>query len=451
MPMMRGITRRTFISLPGLALAPAAARLSAAQLKRTLAPGVRKPLPFPSPDISLEDQFFLADLSKRAIFYFLEHASPVTGMVRDRARNFPADPSQPNHSPASIGATGFCLAALCIGAERQYLPVTEAQEQVRRTLRFFAHDAYHNHGWFYHFMDPDTGERKLKSEVSSIDTALLVAGMLTARQYFHRDPEICRLTETIYRRMDFQWMLNGDPHLLSHGWKPGSGFIKHRWDTYSEHMILYLLALGSPSYPLRAESWYAWRRPEVTYSSYKYISGNGPLFTHQYSHAWADFRFRREGPSRIDWFQNSVVATRAQRAFCMSLNSKYSYSGDVWGVTASDSPAGYKAWGNPLSPSSVDGTVVPCAAGGSLMFTPDICLPALRAMQMRYTDRLYHRYGFSDAFNPDTDWTATDVLGIDLGITMLSAENLRTGNVWRWFMANPEILHAMERARLERV
>jgi len=437
------MTRRAFASLLGTPLLKGAPQKNGPVLR---------PLPFPSPKISIEDQFFLADLSKRSIFYFLEHSSPVTGMVLDRARNFPKDRSQPERSPASIGATGFCLAALCIGVERKYIPADAAQGQIRRTLRYFAHDAYQNHGWFYHFMDADTGERKLRSEVSSIDTALLVAGMLTARQYFRHDPEIVRLAELIYRRLDFHWMLNGDPLLLAHGWRPGSGFIKHRWDTYSEHMILYLLALGSPTYPLRPDAWYAWRRPEVTYDSYRYISGSGPLFTHQYSHAWVDFRFRREaGPRGIDWFQNSITATRAHRAFCMSLVPKYGYSAEVWGVTSSDSPRGYKEWGNPLSGSSIDGTVVPCAAGGSLMFAPDICMPALRAMQSLYSDRLYHRYGFSDAFNPQTNWTATDVLGIDLGITMLSAENLLTGNVWRWFMANPEIPRAMERARLEPV
>jgi hypothetical protein len=369
-------------------------------------------------------------------------------MVRDRAPNFLANPAQPNHSPASIAATGFCLAALCIGAERQYIPEPAAQEQVRRTLRYFAKDAYQNHGWFYHFMDADSGERKLRSEVSSIDTALLVAGALTARQYFRNDAEITRLANTIYHRLDFNWMLNGDKHLLSHGWRPETGFLTSRWDTYSEHMVLYLLGLGSPTYPMRSESWYAWRRPEVTYGKFKYVSGNGPLFTHQYSHAWADFRSRREALSKINWFENSVVATRAHRELCMNA-SKLGYSGESWGVTASDSAGGYRDWGGPGSAATLDGTVVPCAAGGSLMFAPDICIPALRSMQGRYTDRLYHRYGFSDAFNPQTNWTDTEVLGIDLGITMLSAENLRTGNVWRWFMANQEVLRAMDRARLE--
>ncbi len=440
------MNRRLFLSLLGSSL------LQASPPKTVSSRALVRPMAFPSPDISFEDQFFLGDLCKRSVSYFVEHASSATGMVRDRASNLIANPSKPNQSPASIAATGFCFAALCIGVERQYISEHDAKEQVRKTLRYFANDAFQKHGWFYHFMDADTGERRLGSEVSSIDTALLVAGMLTARQYFHNDPEIVRLAEFIYRRIDFHWMLNGDPALLSHGWHPETGFIKSRWDTYSEHMILYLLALGSPTYPLRPEAWYAWRRPVVTYKQFRYVSGIGPLFTHQYSHAWVDFRARREAaPSKIDWFQNSIAATRAHREFCMNLAPKFGYSGEFWGVTASDSSGGYTNWGDGASGASIDGTVVPCAAGGSLMFAPDICIPALRAMQSQYTDRVYHRYGFSDAFNPKTNWTDSEVLGIDLGITMLSAENLRTGAVWRWFMANPEITRAMERAKLEQV
>jgi hypothetical protein len=409
-----------------------------------------RPMAFPSPALSFQDQYFLGELAKRSVAYFVEHASLITGMVKDRAPNFISNPVQPNHSPASIAATGFCLAALCIGVEREYISRDSARKQVLRTLKYFAKDAFHNHGWFYHFMNADTGERSGHSEVSSIDTALLVSGMLTAKQYFRNDPEIRRLADLVYRRLDFHWMLNGDKHLLSHGWRPESGFIRSRWDTYCEHMVLYLLGLGSPTYPLPAESWYAWARPEVSFGEYKYISG-GPLFTHQYSHAWADFRSRREDtPRKTNWFDNSIIATRANRDLCLSLAGKLGYSSEAWGVTASDSATGYRNWGGPGSAGVLDGTVVPCAAGGSLMFTPDICIPALRSMYGKYTDRLYQRYGFSDAFNPKTDWTDKEVLGIDLGITMLSAENLRTGNVWRWFMANPEMPKAMKLAWLER-
>jgi hypothetical protein len=247
-------------------------------------------------------------------------------------------------------------------------------------------------------------------------------------------------------------MLNGHPDLLSHGWKPETGFIKHRWDTYSEHTILNLLAIGSRTRPIPPQAWYAWKRGWITYGGYKYISGAPPLFIHQYSHAWIDFRGRRERrPPHTDYFENSIKATRAHREFCIALAREFpGYSEDVWGITASDSAKGYVAWGGPPRDPAIDGTVVPCAAGGSLMFTPDISLRALRAMREKFGDKVYGRYGFVDAFNPNTGWVGPDVIGIDVGITLLSAENLRTANVWRWFMRNREIVKAMQLAGLER-
>jgi hypothetical protein len=248
-------------------------------------------------------------------------------------------------------------------------------------------------------------------------------------------------------------MLNGHPSLLSHGWKPESGFLLARWDTYSEDAILYLLAIASPTYPLKPGSWYAWRRERIDYDGYAYYGARGvPLFMHQYAHAWIDFRRRRERKgARINYFTNSIVATRAHRAFCLSLSKEFpGYGPNVWGITASDSPKGYVAWGGPPRHPAIDGTVVPCAAGGSLMFTPDISLPALRTMYERYGKRIYGRYGFSDAFNPNTGWVNPDVISINLGIILLSAENLRTGNIWGWFMRNPEITKAMSLIGLER-
>ncbi len=347
---------------------------------------------------------------------------------------------------ASIASTGFGLTALCIGAERGWVRRDQARERVLTTLKFFARRAPSVHGWFYHFLDARTGARKWNSELSSIDTALLLAGVLTARQYFSNDHEITSLADEIYRRVDFRWMLNGDPYLLDMGWYPDKGFIPGRWDHYCELMILYLLAIASPTHPIPAESWYAWSRPPITYDNYHYIYGDRPLFVHQYAHAWIDFRHRRESkPPHIDWFQNSVTATRAQRAYCIRLHLKFpGYSQDIWGITASDSAHGYVAWGGPPDDPRVDGTVVPCAPAGSLMFTPETSLAALRAMRERFGQKIYKHYGFVDSFNPTTGWIDSDVIGIDAGISLLSAESLRTGNVWRWFMSNPEIPHAMD-------
>jgi hypothetical protein len=274
--------------------------------------------------------------------------------------------------------------------------------------------------------------------------------VLTVRQCFAGDAEIPRLADAIYRRVDFNWMLAGDPLLLSHGWKPETGFLKGRWDHYCELMILYLLAIGSPTHAIPAESWRAWTRPTMTFAGYSYVSAADPLFVHQYSHAFVDFRGRREaGPSNIDWWQNTVTATRAHRAFCLSLTGEFpGYSDHVWGITASDSRKGYVAWGGPPRHRDIDGSVVPAAAAGSLMLTPDISLPAVREMRSRFGDRIYGRYGFADAFHPTDGWVNPDVIGIDVGITLLSAENLRTGRVWEWFMRNAEIPAALERVGL---
>ncbi len=399
----------------------------------------------PSPQLSTGDQAFLEDLSQRAFRYFWEQADPQTGLVRDRARTDGSVHDERHPDIASIAATGFGLTALCIAANRHWVDPAEARERARATLRFFTGRGPREHGWFYHWMDAKSGERRWNSEVSSIDSALLLGGVLTARQYFQDDSEMVRLATEIYQRVDFPWMLNEDPALLSHGWTPERGFIPHRWDRYSEQMILYLLAIGSPAHPIASDAWYAWRRPTITYRGYTYIT-DGPLFIHQYSHAWVDFRDRREERgSQADYFENSIAATRAHRLFCIDLSREFpGYSENIWGITASDSPTGYKVWGGPPRNPAIDGTVVPCAAGGSLMFTPDISLPALRTMRERFGDRIYGRYGFADAFNPTTGWVGPDVIGINVGITLLSTENLRTGGVWRWFMRNPEIPRAME-------
>ncbi|MGH9469904.1 MAG: glucoamylase family protein, partial [Terriglobia bacterium] len=306
------------------------------------------------------------------------------------------------------------------------------------------------HGWYYHWMDKTTGKRILHSEVSSIDTSLLLGGVLTALQAFPRDHQIGRLARLIYDRVDFQWMLNGSTNLLSHGWRPESGFLPTRWNSYCELMLLYLLAIGSPTHPIPPSSWYAWRRPLVHFQGYTFV-GDLPLFTQQYAQAWVDFRARRDAsPSDIDYFVNSINATEANRAFCISLSRTFpkSYSAQIWGITASDSSLGYRVWGAPTETSVIDGTVVPCAPGGSLMFTPDICLQALEAMEARFGNSIYSRYGFTDAFNPTTGWIDKDVIAIDTGITLLSAENLLDQGVWRWMMRNPNIQRAMDLAQL---
>ncbi len=391
---------------------------------------------------------FLDDMEQRAAHFFYERAGETTGLVLDRAK---ADGSPERRRIASTAATGFGLTALCIGAERGWIPRAKVEARVLATLHFLLDKMPREHGWYYHFIDMASGERRWKSELSSIDTALLLAGVLTAREYFGEQTEIGRLAESIYEGVDFDWMLNGDRSLLSMGWKPESGFLSARWDRYCELAILYLEAIGSPRHAIPAAAWYAWQRPHIRYEGYDYISG-GPLFTHQYSAAWVDFRGRREDRGEhTDWFQNSITATEAHRAFCIRLHPLFGdYGPDAWGITASDSAKGYLAWGGPPMDREIDGTLVPCAPAGSLMFTPQIAESDLKHIQGMLGGAVYRQYGFVDAFNPLSGWVDKDVLGIDLGITLLSAENSQTGKVWRWFMRDADISRAMDKAGLRR-
>ncbi len=388
---------------------------------------------------SHEDEAFLDDLERQACLFFWEQASPVSGQVLDRARNDLAGARDPRRM-ASIAATGFGLSALCIADRRGYLPHEQIVERVRTTLDWHLNKFPQVHGFFYHFTDIETGERWRDVELSSIDTSLLLCGILTARAYFD-DKKIQSLAQQIYERVDWPWMLNGGK-TFSMGWKPDSGFLKSRWEHYCELMMIYLLAIGSPTHPVAPECWNNFTRPVIHYKGFDYISGDDPIFTHQYSQAWYDFRGKRD--AYADYFQNSVTATRAHKAFCLARPEWYNE--DYWGVSASDYQGGYTAWGGPPAQGPLDGTVVPCAAAGSLAFLPEECLHVLRAMRSKWGKHAWGRYGFVDAFHPAANWYDTDVLGIDQGISVLMAENLRSGLVWKTFMSNRESVAAMRRA-----
>lgn len=353
----------------------------------------------------------------------------------------------------STGVTGVCLTALCIGAERRWIGRKDAKQRVRRALRSYTNGTvFAQNGWFYHFNDVHTGQRWKNAEVSTSDSIWLLAGALTCREYFHEDHEINDLATQLYGAYDFPWMTNGDGKLLSHGWRP-EGFIHVRYDKYCQLAAMYLLGIGSPSHPLPPDAWYAWARDRNSYGNYQYI-GTSLLWTYQYPFAWFDFRGRRETQgTKVDWFENSCIATRAHREWCYTeLGKEFpGYTATIWGITSSSGPKGYTAWGGPPPHAKIDGTVVPCAPGGSLMLTPDICISALHAMQEKYGEKIWGKYGLADAFNPGTGWVSTDTLGLDAGITLLSAENLREGSVWEWFMANPEPRKAMQLAHIARV
>ncbi len=390
--------------------------------------------------ISPEDDGFLDEVEKASFLFFWEQADPKTGLVKDRAN---ARAAQDKGIVASIAATGFGLTAMCIAHQRGYMPANAITLRVVDTLQFLWKKMPTHRGFFYHWANFNTGERIWDSEVSSIDTAILLCGVLTCREHFQHSG-ITNLATAIFNRVDWTW-LSEDTALLSHGWIPETGFLPYRWDYYSELMMMYLLGMGSFTYPLPSSAWNAWKRTTFEYEGMRYIGSFAPLFVHQYSQAWFDFRDKRDKYG--DYFRNSVISTEVHKRFCIELGSRFpDYSEDLWGITASDSQNGYIVWGGPPEIGPIDGTVVPSATGGSLPFLPAAALRVLKNIKKGYAPNSWCRYGFVNAFNPLKKWYDTDVIGIDTGITMVMAENLRTGFVWDTFMKNREVQRGLEQA-----
>lgn len=422
------------------------------------APPVEAPSSFPS------DDAFLQFVQRKAFDYFWLEANPANGLVRDRSR-----PT----SYCSIAAVGFGLTAVVIGADHGWITREQARDRVWRALRTFldkpqgpeAEGIIGCRGWFYHFLDMNTGLRAWRSELSSIDTALLLAGMIHAREYFDgpapEEAALRALVNRVLERVDWHWMTgrtnpaapadggNGAAGAaLSMGWRPEKGFIERRWIGYNEGMILYLLGLGAPTNALPASAWREWTRGyEWKTSQDRTFVHFAPLFGHQYSHCWVDFRGIADDFMRargIDYFENSRRATLAQRDYCIANPGRFQgYGPWVWGLTACDGPGrgrfqAYSARGAP-PPENDDGTIAPTAAGASVPFAPEICIPTLRHFYDHYRPGIWTAYGFCDAFNLTADWWDPEVLGIDQGPILIMIENHRTGRVWKTFMKAPEI------------
>ncbi|MES1153534.1 MAG: glucoamylase family protein, partial [Rhodanobacter sp.] len=384
-----------------------------------------------------------------------------------------------------------------VGVERGYITRAQAIERTLTTLRFFVaapqndseDDASGYHGFFYHFLDMKTGRRAMRYvELSSVDTTLLLGGVLFAQSYYDRDTpqetEIRQLADTIYRRVDWPWMQPRKP-LISMGWTPGGKFIPADWKGYNEGMLVYILALGSPTHPVGPEAWTAWLSTNhLTWGTFQgqTFLNFAPLFGHQYSQSWIDFRGIRDAWSRkhdLDYFENSRRATYAQRSYAIANPGHWTgYGANVWGLTASNGPGGlvvksaegdrtfqgYTARGVGLDYISDDGTIAPTAAAGSIAFAPEIVVPALETMKQRYGKYIYDDYGFVDAFNlsfhtpttlrtgrlvPGLGWVDTLQLGIDQGPIVLMIENWRSGFVWKVMKRNPYIRKGLERAGFE--
>jgi hypothetical protein len=390
-----------------------------------------------------KEDAFLEEIERTSFQFFWESVDPAVGLIKDRS----LARQQDARNVASIAATGFGLTALCIAAERNWQPRDFILQRVLATLHFAAEKLPNEHGFFYHFLKMDTGERIFKSELSDVDTTIFLCGALTCRAYFN-NPEISALVSTLYDRIDWGWFLQGQ-QTLSMGWTPEQGFIKTRWDSYSELMMLYLLGMGSNTHPLPASAWDAWSRPHFEFNGIRYIGAYAPLFVHQFSHAWFDLRGRHD--KYADYFTNSAIATEVHKIWCLEMSHQFpDYTEDLWGISASDSQKGYTAWGGPPLMGHPDGSVVPSAPAGSLPFLPQETLRVLETIREKYSQVAWTTYGFVDAFNPLTNWASPDVLGIDAGITILMAENARTGFVWEHFMKNPEVRRAMDKANFQK-
>ena len=385
-----------------------------------------------------EDRTLLKKIQEDSFRFFTVHTNPETGLTYD---------SSQSGSPASMAATGFAVASFAIGSAHGWLSYREAYEKIEKTIDTLESKAANENGFFYHFVDAKTGKRVWSSEASSIDTALLMAGLLLATSYFNGTGLETRALK-LYERVNWNWMLNGS-FLFSHGWKPNSGFLPYYWDMYSEHLILQALALGSEIHPVPEKVWREWRRDSDTYNGRKIVySYTGSLFTYQYTHAFIDFKHLHD--QSINYFENSEQASLANLEFSASYQNEYqSYQNNIWGLSASLGPDGYKTYGAAPGEGLHDGTIASYAAISSIVFTPRQSMTAVRALYEKYGEKLYGPFGFRDAFNVDQNWWASEYLGIDQGITVLMLENfLNDGAVWKRFMKLPMIQRWAERARL---
>jgi len=414
------------------------------------------------------DDALLDALEHAAFGYFLETMNPANGLV--------ADNSRPN-APASIAVVGFALSVYPVAAERGWMARADAVARSLAALRFFRDSdqsgdagATGYRGFYYHFLDVHSGERVWRSELSMIDTALLIAGALAAGMYFTSDTaeerELRAIVDELYRRIDWHWAQNGAATIMQ-GWKPECGFLHYGWEGYNEAIVLYVLALGSPTHPIDDAGYHAWT---VTYQ-WENLYGHdflyaGPLFIHQFSHAWIDFRgirdpFMRE--KRSDYFENSRRATAVQREYAeRNPHEFYGYDASCWGFTACDGPSddfprlrndprhfvGYAARGVPYGPD--DGTLAGWAALASLPFAPEAALDAARSMHRRYPEMMTSQR-YASSFNPslvtaDHAWVSTGLFGLDQGIVVMMIENHRSELIWRLMRACPYIRAGLQRA-----
>ncbi len=452
--------------------------------RQTLGLGLLATLPATAVIASADaDKALLDDLERRTWRFFWETTDPKTGLAPDR---------WPTPSFSSIAAIGFALTSYPLGVQRGWITREQARSRVLTTLRFLhelpqgatARGVAGHKGFFYHFLDMKTGLRHAECELSTIDTALLLAGVLYCRDWFneaHADAiELRRLANALYARVDWAWAAPRGPAICL-GWKPEQGFLPYDWKGYNESMLLYLLALGAPEKPLGPEAWAAWCS---TYEkqSWRTVYGQqhlhfAPLFGHQFTHCWVDFRGLKDAYMRgkgIDYFENSRRATLAQQAYAIANPQGWAgYGENCWGVTASDGPVDIErefggkkrrfiSYAGRGMAEHDDGTLAPYGAGSSIVFAPEIVIPALRHMREQYGKHIYTDYGFLDSFNlsfrfedvklqhgrvvPGWGWVNGDYLGIDQGPMLAMLGNYRGETVWSTTRKSDWLIKGLKRA-----
>lgn len=415
---------------------------------------------------------FLEDLKFKTFSYFWKNVDLQTGQIPDR---------YPTRTFTSIAATGFGLTSYIVGIENNFIPRKDGSEKVKFTLEWLWNSEQGAEtsgvtgyqGFYYHFLHFESGHRFKKVELSTIDTGLLMAGILSCQSYFSEDEptenEIRMLADSLFLRVNWQWAMDGQ-ETMSMGWHPESGFISSRWEGYNEAMLLIIMGLGSPKHPIHDSAWNSWCK---TYEWKSFMGREhvnfSPLFGHQYSHMYIDFRgitdpyMKEKG---IDYFENSKRATLSNRDYCISNPRNFkAYSPVVWGLTACDGPENLaegdslifrKYWARGASALEIadDGTIAPTAAGGSIPFAPEQCIKALYSMKALFGDSLYQEYGFKDSFNMsytipgsiESGWFNSDYLGIDQGPILIQLENYQTELIWDIMKTNKYIIAGLKKA-----
>lgn len=366
------------------------------------------------------------------------------GLIRDKNKLAP--------EVASIASVGYGLAALVIGTERKWISFSKAYNRANGTLNTFLNNMETTNGFFYHFIHMETAKREWDCEVSIIDTAIFICGAMLAGEYFKG--EVKEKAEQLYKNINWNWYRDETVNQFYMGYSPEQGFSGH-WDMYAEQLMLYVLGVASPTFPIESSMYDDFKKPVTDYEEIKNMVYTycGTLFTYQYSHAWIDFRNRKDNKG-INWFENSIKATLANRKYCIEKSQKYKTFGEnSWGLTACVGPRGYSGeFGAMPAMSNLegnDGTISPSGAAGSIVFTPELSTQALE-YYYNYFPKLWGKYGFKDAYNLEGErpWYAEECIGIDKGISMIMIENYLTGLIWKYFMKNQYIQKGLEKLNI---